>query len=173
MRFCSAVGHALAQTARAIGPSTMERSRGLRGRAVVVTAESLLPPLGVEAPRPGAGGREVEKEKTEEDGGVPLIEHWPEALRRVADEIGDRHLAGEDEGHGPAEQSDQEEQAAKRLQDSGDAGQRRDRSGASAWHYGRRKRDQLGRPELHEEKGSNDPEDAEQEIGRASCRERV
>src|SRR5260370_30461174 len=46
MRFCSMVGQASIQTAWGIGPSTMERSRGL------------LAPLGIEAPRawPGCGG---------------------------------------------------------------------------------------------------------------------
>src|SRR6266511_5775641 len=48
------------------------------------------------------------------------------------------------------------------LEESGDAGQRHDRCGAPAWHDGRRKREQLGRAELHEEKCGDDPEDAEQ-----------
>src|SRR6267378_3082659 len=150
MRFCSIVGQASIQTARASGPSTMDRSSGL------------LPPLGIQAPWPRPGGGDIEPNKTEQDGGMPLIEHRPKALWRVAQEIRDGHLACEDEGHRPGEQSDEQEQAAKRLEDSGYAGQRHDRRGAPAWHDGRRKREQLGRPELHEEKGGNDPQDAEQ-----------
>src|SRR3989442_7191861 len=90
MRFCSIVGQASIQTAGASGPSTMERSRGLRGRAGAVTGERLPPPLGVEAPGPRARGRDVEPEEAEQDGGVPLIEHRPEALWCVAQEIRDR-----------------------------------------------------------------------------------
>src|SRR5439155_1436247 len=150
MRFCSIVGHASIQTARASGPSTIERSSGLP------------PPLGIQAPRPRPGGGEIKPDKAEQDGGMPLIEHRPKALWRVAQEIRDRHLARENEGHRPREQSDEEEQAAKRLEHPGDAGQRRDRRRAAAWHDGRRKREQLRRPELYEEKGGDDPEDAEQ-----------
>src|SRR5438093_1905725 len=150
MRFWSMVGQASIQTARASGPSTIDRSSGLP------------PPLGIQAPRPRPGGGEIEPDKAEQDGGVPLIEHRPKALGRVAQEIRDGHLAREDEGHRPSEQSDEEKQAAEHLERSGDAGQRRDRRGAPPWHDGRRKREQLGRPELHEEKRGDDPEDAEQ-----------
>src|SRR5436309_9769621 len=155
MRFCSIVGQASIQTARASGPSTMERSRGL------------LPALGIQAPAPRPRGGEIEPDEAEQDGGVSLIEHRPEALWGVAQEIRDRHLARENEGHRPGEQSDEEEQAAKRLEDAGNAGQRRDRRGAPAWHDGCRKREQLGRPELHEEKGGDDAEHAEQARGPA------
>src|SRR6266566_838955 len=91
-----------------------------------------------------------------------LIEHRPKALWRVAQEIRYGHLTREDEGHGPRKQSDEEEEAAEDLERPGDAGQRRDRRGAPARHDGRRKREQLGRPELHEEECGDDPEDAEQ-----------
>src|SRR5438105_4747764 len=98
---------------------------------------------------------------------MPLIEHRPEAVWRVTQEICDGHLAREDEGHGAGEQPYQEEQAAKRLEHSRDAGQRRDRRGAPARHDGCRKREQLGRPELHEEKGRDDAKHAEQARGPA------
>src|SRR5438093_9625113 len=138
MRFWSMVGQASIQTARASGPSTMDRSSGL------------LPPLGIQTPRPRPGGGEIEPDEAEQDRGMPLIEHRPEALRRVAQEIRDGHLAREYEGHGAGEQPYQEEQTAKGLEDPGDAGQRRDRRGTPARHDGRRKREQFGRPELHE-----------------------
>src|SRR5205814_668451 len=102
MRFCSIVGQASIQTARASGPSTMERSSGL------------LPPLGIQAPGPGPRGGEIEPDEKEEEGGVSRIEHRPEAVGRVAQEIRDRHLARENEGHRPGEQSDEEEQATNR-----------------------------------------------------------
>src|SRR5438874_11492150 len=97
MRFCSIVGQASIHTARASGPSTIERSSGL------------LPAPGIQAPGPRPRGGEIEPDETEQDGGVSLIEHRPEAVGRVAQEIRDGHLAREYEGHGAGEQPYQEE----------------------------------------------------------------
>src|SRR5437868_5426848 len=97
IRFWSMVGQASIHTARASGPSTMERSRGLPAA------------LGIQAPGPRPGGGEIEPDETEQDGGVSLIEHRPEAVGRVAQEIRDGHLAREYEGHGAGEQPYQEE----------------------------------------------------------------
>src|SRR3989440_9152363 len=110
MRFCSMVGQASIQTARASGPSTMERSSGLRAAP------------GIQAPGPRSGGGEIETDEAEQDGGVSLIEHLPEAVWRVAQEIRNRHFAGENEGHRPSEQPDEEEQAAEHLEGSGEPG---------------------------------------------------
>src|SRR2546426_7747757 len=77
MRFCSIVGQASIQTARASGPSTMERSSGL------------LPPLGIQAPWPRPGGGDVEPNEAEQDGGMPLVQHRPKAMWRMAQEIRD------------------------------------------------------------------------------------
>src|SRR2546429_5813504 len=98
IRFCSMVGDASIHTAWASGPSTMERSSGLRAA------------LGIQAPGPGPRGGEVEPGEAEHDGGVSLIEHRPEALWRVAHEIRKRHLAGQQERDGTREQPDEEEQ---------------------------------------------------------------
>src|SRR6266404_817957 len=62
MRFCSMVGQASIQTARASGPSTIERSSGL------------LPALGIQAPGPRPGGGDIEPNKAEHDGGMPLVD---------------------------------------------------------------------------------------------------
>src|SRR5436309_7104906 len=150
MRFCSIVGQASIQTARASGPSTMERSR------------SLPPPLGIQAPRPRARGRDVEPNEAVDHGGRALIEDCPEAVRPVPDEIGDRHLAGQQKGDGTGEQPDEEEQTSEGLQDASQAEQRGDGHCATAGHDGARKREQLGRSELHEDEGRDDPEDAVQ-----------
>src|SRR5207244_2733539 len=99
MRFWSIVGQASIQTARASGPSTMERSRGLP------------PALGIQAPRSCAGGRDVEPNKAEHDRGMPLVQHRPKAMWRVAQEVCDGHLARDDEGDRPGEQSQEQEQA--------------------------------------------------------------
>jgi hypothetical protein len=42
----------------------------------------------------------------------------------VGDEVGEGHLAGEDEGHRPAEQPDHEQRAADEFEQAGDARQR-------------------------------------------------
>src|SRR5256885_17205869 len=106
------VGHASIHTAWASGPSTMERSSGL-GAA-----------RGIQAPGPGPRGGEIEPGEAEQDGGVSLIEHRPEAVWRVTQEIRKRHLAGQQKRDGTREQSEEEQQAAERLESSGDPGQR-------------------------------------------------
>src|SRR6185437_12109227 len=105
MRFWSMVGQASIHTARASGPSTMERSSGL------------APAFGIQAPRPRARGGEIEPDEAEQDGGVPLIEHRPKTVWRVAYEVRHRNLARDDEGHRPGEQAEEEAKAAKRLED--------------------------------------------------------
>src|SRR5712691_9895945 len=111
MRFWSMVGQASIQTARASGPSTIDRSSGLP------------PALGIQAPWPRPGGGDIEPDKAEHDGGMPLVEQRPEAMWRVAHEVRDGHLARDDEGDRAGEQSEQQEQTAECLEHSGDAGQ--------------------------------------------------
>src|SRR4051812_43917991 len=55
----------------------------------------------VDAPRAGAGGGEIEEHEAVEHRGVAAVQHRPEILRRVAHEIGERHLARQDERHRP------------------------------------------------------------------------
>src|SRR5439155_2831547 len=110
MRFWSMVGQASIQTARASGPSTMDRSSGLP------------PAFGIQAPWPRPGGREIEPNKAEHDGGMPLVQHRPKAMWRVAQEIRDGHLARDDESHWPGEEPEEEEQPAECLDDSRDTG---------------------------------------------------
>src|SRR2546421_1369876 len=97
IRFCSMVGQASIHTACASGPSTMERSSGL-GAA-----------LGIQAPGPGPRGGEVKPGEAELDGRVSLIQYRPEAVWCVTQEIRDGHLARQNEGHRPGEQSDEEQ----------------------------------------------------------------
>jgi hypothetical protein len=66
---------------------------------LVLVQLTLSAPHGVEAPRPRAGGREIQKHEAEQHGGVPLIEHRPEALGCVPKEISEGHLAGKQKGH--------------------------------------------------------------------------
>src|SRR5262249_26137711 len=70
----------------------------------------------VHAPFAGAGDREIQKEKAKQHRELTLIEHWVETLWRVREKIGDRHEAGQDEGHRPREQADQHQQATDQLE---------------------------------------------------------
>ena len=67
-------------------------------------------------------------------------------------EIGDRHLAGEEEGHRPGEQADDEQQAADELDHAGDAEEREERRA----ELGRREAEQLLRAVLEEEQRRHD-----------------
>src|SRR2546425_7488930 len=109
MRFWSIVGQASIQTARASGPSTMERSRGLP------------PPLGIQAPRPRPGSREVEPDKAVEHRGDAVVHDRPEAHGGKNLEIRHRHLTGQQEGHGASEQAEEEQGAAECLEDTGES----------------------------------------------------
>src|SRR5882762_10891940 len=108
MRFCSIVGQASIQTARGSGPSTMERSRGL------------LPPLGIQAPRSRAGGREVEPDEATDRGGNAVVHDRPKAVWGKELEIRYGHFAGQQERYGRSEQADEEQGTADRLEDAGD-----------------------------------------------------
>src|SRR5204863_9419501 len=85
------VGHASIHTAWASGPSTMERSRGLAAA------------VGIHAPGPGPRGGEIEPGEAEQDGGVSLIEHRPEAVWRVTQEIPGAPIARRNEGPRPTD----------------------------------------------------------------------
>src|SRR5260370_8075858 len=93
MRCCSMVGQASIQTARASGPSTIDRSSGL------------LPPLGIQAPWPRPGGGDIEPNKAEHDGGMPLVQHRPKATRPMAHQVPDGHLARHEAADHPCDHS--------------------------------------------------------------------
>src|SRR5689334_19583371 len=69
----------------------------------------LFPQSGVNAPRPGARGREIEPDKTVQRSGRAAVDGGPEALRGVELEIRDRHLAGKDKGDRAGEQPQKDE----------------------------------------------------------------
>src|SRR2546422_8047464 len=75
----------------------MERSRGLP------------PPLGIQAPRPRPGSREVEPDKAVEHRGDAVVHDRPEAHGGKNLEIRHRHLTGQQEGHGASEQAEEEQ----------------------------------------------------------------
>src|SRR6266516_6284836 len=81
--------------------SRLEPRTRRRERRRGATLERLmsLPTHRIQTPRPRAGGGEIEKEETVEDGGRALIHDRPEAVGEVADEVSERHLTGQEKGH--------------------------------------------------------------------------
>jgi hypothetical protein len=70
--------------------------------------------------------REVEEDEAEQHRGLALVRHRPEPPGHVSHEVGDSHLAGQDERHGPGEEADHDEDSAHELEHSGDSHHRHD-----------------------------------------------
>src|SRR5689334_3462724 len=113
----------------------------------------------IEAPRPAARGGEVEEYEAVEQRALAAVQDRPEAFRRMRHEVGDCHLAREDEGDRPGEKPDQHQAAAEALKHAGEAEQREelDRPGER-----RREAEQLHHAMGHIEEADDDAKDAEQ-----------
>src|SRR5258705_11626627 len=79
----------------------------------------------VQAPRPAAGESKIQKRKTKADGEVAFTENREEAARKMFDEIGRGHFAGQDECRRSREQAKDQQRAADQLEHPGDAKQRK------------------------------------------------
>src|SRR5690348_4544859 len=77
-------------------------------------------PRAVDAPRARSGGGQIEEGKAEQDRRLAHVDRGVEAHFRVNGPIGDRHLAGRDEGRKAGEQADGHEDARHKLDDAGD-----------------------------------------------------
>src|SRR5262249_29266506 len=104
----------------------------------------------VETPRSRTRRGDVQPDEAEQDGRRSLIQDRPEAVRRVPDEIGERHFARDQKGYGPTEQSDEQEQTADGFQHRCDADSRRQRGGTAVRQNRRGNGEPLRRAELHE-----------------------
>src|SRR5258708_39827236 len=78
----------------------------------------------IEAPWPAAGERKIQKRKTKADGEVAFTENRKKSVRKMFDEIGRSHFAGQDKGHRPREQAQDEQGAPNQFQQSNDPRQR-------------------------------------------------
>ena len=115
----------------------------------------------VDADRPTTRERQVEPQEAVVHCWLAAVEHRPEALTRVADEIGDRHLAREQERHGPREQADRAAGIRRRSR-APPPRRRARRAPPSRPRASRgREREELGGPELQEQKAGHDAQDAE------------
>src|SRR5688500_4142870 len=109
-------------------------------------AGSAPAPQRVQAPRPGAGGREVEQDEAVERGRDPAVDGGPEALGEMELEVRHRHLAGEDEGDGAGEEAEQEQPAADHLEPRTETELREPRHSAAGGRAAGGEREELRRP---------------------------
>src|SRR5215212_1964409 len=81
----------------------------------------------VDAPNSRASKHEVKKHKAVEDGRVAPIIHREEPLWGMADEIGHRHLTGQNEGHRSGVQADEDHDSSHDLQNACETKKRKHR----------------------------------------------
>src|SRR6266853_4191535 len=79
----------------------------------------------IETPRPAAGESKIKKRKTKADGEVAFTDSRKEAARKMFDEIGRGHFAGQDECRRSREQAKDQQRAADQLEHAGDAKRRK------------------------------------------------
>src|SRR5882762_7206763 len=113
----------------------------------------------VEAPGPAAGCGEIEEHEAVKRGQLAAVEQGPEALSGVRHEIGECHLAGQNERDRPREQPDEQQRAADQLERSREADQREQRRRAG---HRRGEAEQLLRAVRHEEKRGDNAQQAQQ-----------
>src|SRR5205814_6940158 len=70
-------------------------------------------PERIETPGTGPRHPHVQPDEAEERGQLSPVQDRPKAPRRVPEEVGHRHLAGEDEGHAPREKSNEQKGPAE------------------------------------------------------------
>src|SRR6185369_15222131 len=111
-----------------------------------------------------AGRREIQPDEAEQDRRDTLVQDRPESLRRVADEVGERHLSRDDERDGSSEESDQQQRAPDELEYGREADLRREyrrqRHGPAVGQDRSREGEELRHTVLKKQECRDDPEDA-------------
>src|SRR5215207_9101648 len=98
---------------------------GILGCGPAVQPSSV--PQGVEAPQTGAGRGEIQEQEAEQHRWMSLIEHRPEPLGGMSLEVRDRHFPGQEEGHWPGVEANEEEGATIGLEYAGPPAQAAER----------------------------------------------
>src|SRR5882672_10647995 len=101
-------------------------SQGARGREVR-RALGLSAPLRepvIEAPGPRAVAPQEQVDEAEENRGLAVVLDGPEPAREMADEVGERHLTGQDERNRSREEAQQDQGPAHELQHARDVEER-------------------------------------------------
>src|SRR5260221_12746093 len=89
-----------------------------------MTTSALLAYHRIEAPGPGAGESKIQECKTKADGEVAFTENRKKAVRKMFDEIGRGHFAGQDKSRRPREQANREQHASDQFKQPADPSQR-------------------------------------------------
>lgn len=84
----------------------------------------------VQAPFTTAGDEQIEKHEGVKDCQLTTVRQWPEILRGMRHEIGDRHEARKQKSGWPSEQADEDQKAAYQLEYAGSSAQREQIEGA-------------------------------------------
>jgi hypothetical protein len=89
----------------------------------------------VDAPRSGPRCEQIEVDEAIKNRKLSTVGNGPETSRRMGHEVRHRHLAAQDQSHGPGEESQDYEQAANELEHAGEPGQGQELSrGAGVSH---------------------------------------
>ena len=121
--------------------------------------QALFAHHGVKAVRPATRGRKIKTGEAHLDRQGAVIEQREETAREMADEIGKRHLAGEDEGNRPRKQPEHQQPAKYQFEGARSSDQRKQLD-FFEWRAGW-KLQQLGNAELKQQKACNETKQAE------------
>src|SRR3979490_1421675 len=106
----------------------MLRTIGSAAASVLSNLSMVVPSVpfhrSVNAPRSRTRGRQIETGKAVENCQRTAVDQWKNVLRRVKDEIGERHLAGQDKSRRTREQAEDQQRAADQLDKAGSAEKR-------------------------------------------------
>src|SRR5215472_17419288 len=84
----------------------------------------LLADQAVEANRPAAGHKQIEKDEAIHHGQFAAVLNRNISIRKMGFEVGHRHLAREEERHGDCKESENQKESSKTLQHAGQPEQR-------------------------------------------------
>src|SRR5258708_15819489 len=124
-----------------------------------MTTSALLAYHRIEAPGPAAGESKIQECKKKADGEVAFTENRKEAVRKMFDEIGRGHFAGQDKSRRPREQAKDQERAADQFEHAGDAKRRKPLQILE--HLDGRPTEQFCQSVLKQDQAVDDPQNAE------------
>lgn len=122
----------------------------------------MLPPLqhGIEADRTGPGKHQIEEDEAVQDCGIAHVVHRKKVLRRMSDEIGDRHRTRGDESRGSGEEPKRDQGARDKFDNAREiAGP--GKCPAASRTFAEREGQELLRAMLEKKQAGHDAKDAE------------
>ncbi len=104
-------------------PRFETRTRNTETAEPLGSEVGILFPAVVDGQQTRAGEDKEHEHEAEQNGGIAIVVGREEALWGVRHEIGDRHVAAQDEGDWTGKQAEEKQQAAKGLQNALGQGQ--------------------------------------------------